>query len=154
MINPIHTYPLDTHVRQSQKPENSDSTIFKETLDKATGTDETPGTSSGISSADILSEISAIQAVPTEESPDPIQIKTTALIQKLSDYTTHLGDGKMNLREIEPLLDEIKSDAETLLEETENTVEGNGNSTLIDIARHSAITANAEYIKFQRGDYL
>ena len=158
MINPVHNYPVDFN--QNQKIQKSaDADIFKHALDKAV-TDKTvdqgaaPDETHGASSTGELSEISSVQNIIPGESSDTIQIKTYELIEKLSKYAANIGNREVSLKEIEPLLDEIKSDAEELLQESEYAAKYSTDSSLIDIARHSAITANAEYIKFQRGDYL
>lgn len=155
MINPIHNYPVDTNVNQTQKTQKaSDSNIFKHALDKAVDSGEALNGTYEASSTGKLSELSSIQNIILGESSDHIQIKTDELIDKLIEYSANISNSKVSLKEIEPLLDEIKADAEKLLQESEYAAKGNADSSLIDIARHSAITANAEYIKFQRGDYL
>ena len=63
-----------------------------------------------------------------------------------------IGDPDKTLKDIEPLIDTIKKDASQLLAEAENALPADGE--LKRIAREAAVTANVEYLKFYRGDYI
>jgi len=78
--------------------------------------------------------------------------KTDKLLTGLESYTSQLNDISFTLKDIEPVLKGLNEDATSLLEETLSL--GEDDQDLIDIATSTAITAKAEYLKFQRGDYL
>jgi len=78
--------------------------------------------------------------------------KTDKLLTGLESYTSQLNDTSFTLKDIEPVLKGLNEDATSLLEETLSL--GEDDQDLIDIATSTAITAKAEYLKFQRGDYL
>ncbi len=83
---------------------------------------------------------------------DIISDKTDNLLSLLESYSSKLENPDFSLRSIEPVLEEIKRNAGNLLEETNRLTEAD--SALREIATQTAVTAQTEYFKFQRGDYL
>ncbi|MFO7754049.1 MAG: hypothetical protein R6V41_13100 [Desulfobacteraceae bacterium] len=78
--------------------------------------------------------------------------KADKALQTLNRYSEKLNDSAVSLKRLEPVLQELKEDAGQLLKEAENS--GHGDSELKRIAKEFAVTANTEYVKFHRGDYL
>jgi len=89
-------------------------------------------------------DIQTVSAIVTD--------KTGKLLTNLESYASQLGDTSVSLKDIEPILEGLNTDAASLLEETLSL--GEDDQELIDIATSTAITAKTEYLKFQRGDYL
>lgn len=77
--------------------------------------------------------------------------QTDILLSRLNDYAKLLGDPSSTLKEMEPVIDSIKKDADALNADAEKKLpEGSG---IKKIVREFAIAANAEYMRFKRGDY-
>jgi len=77
--------------------------------------------------------------------------KATRLLDTLDIYTRDIADPKKSLKEIEPLIVSIRSQASRLAEAAEaNLAEADA---LRRIAQESAVAATVEYVKFYRGDY-
>jgi CRISPR/Cas system CMR-associated protein Cmr5 small subunit len=70
----------------------------------------------------------------------------------LDSYSSKLDDRNVSLKNIAPVLEKIKDHAGNLLKETERLTDADAN--LKKIATRTIITAQTEYLKFQRGDYL
>lgn len=83
---------------------------------------------------------------------DIVSGKTDSLIKLLESYSSQLEDPRASLKSIAPVLEEIKNNAGNLLEETGLLSESD--ASLKKIATQTAVTAQTEYLKFQRGDYL
>jgi len=132
------------------RSKTAENDLFKTTFDKALG--KTTKKPAQASSLPPLGEISAIR-FNTVESPDTkLSDKTGKLLDKLDMYSQKLANPNITLREIEPLINEIKGDAETL--SLAASKDGNKNPELQRIANEGALSANTEYIKFMRGDYV
>ncbi|MCK5164933.1 MAG: hypothetical protein KAQ72_14500 [Desulfobacula sp.] len=85
-------------------------------------------------------------------SSDLVSGKTDKLLKMLDSYSLKLENPNISLRSIAKVLEEIKNNAGSLLEETQNLTDADAN--LKKIATHTIVTAQTEYLKFQRGDYL
>ncbi len=70
----------------------------------------------------------------------------------LDSYSLKLENPNISLKNIAKVLEEIKENAGSLLKETERLTTADTN--LKNIATQTIVTAQTEYIKFQRGDYL
>ncbi len=101
---------------------------------------------------EMLSEISVINDINLTNSLSEIENETEELIEKLDIYSSQLESPKVSLKEINTLIEEIKVNAENLLQKAHNS--DTSSQELIDIVSECAIAAHSEYIKFQRGDYL
>lgn len=155
MINPIHTYtPASQSSSSGKTADNKEQAqMFKNILDKAAGNRSESAQS--ITSSSSLGEVSSPMAITIQEPSGALQTHTEELIAKLEIYSNQLENPKVSLKEMGGLLKDIYTDAQDLLHKTkEMEGENGGASDLMDIARHSAITAQSEYIKFQRGDYI
>ena len=131
-------------------PANSPrSNAFQDLLGDALGKvsdapETTPGQVSG------LEEIPS-KPVSVKPSNPPVQEQTDHLLGLLDQYSAQLGNPDMSLKQIAPALEEIITHAETLLEDARS--DKNLDAGLKRIAAETAVTANREYLKFQRGDY-
>ena len=145
MINKINQ-PTNFLIDKIQNPNCKNNDLFKHTLDKIL---DEQGASKMQTTAS-LKEISLARF--TMKPVSSIEEKTDKLIHMLDYYSTQLQSPEISLKKIEPVLEEIKNSAKTLLEETKSAPDAN--DELKEIAMECAITANNEYVKFQRGDYL
>ncbi|MEH0021218.1 MAG: hypothetical protein V6Z89_16310 [Desulfobacter sp.] len=94
-------------------------------------------------------------ASPAFNLEDPSSVvtgKTDELLDLLDTYASQLDNPGVSLKSIAPVLEEIKANAGSLLEQTQFL--GAQDSGLKDIATQTAVAAQVEYEKFQRGDYL
>jgi hypothetical protein len=122
---------------------------FKNLLDKAL--DKTGSSKMDTSFTRALDEIPS-KNLPFISVADDISNRTDQLLKKLDMYSSRLKDTNISLRNIAPVLEDIKTHAERLLEDA--NMNPDMDSQLKRIAEEVAITANIEYFKFQRGDYL
>jgi len=83
---------------------------------------------------------------------DIVSGKTNTLLEMLDAYASKLDDPAVSLKNIAPVLEEINQKAGNLLKESQ--LLSNADSALKKIATQTAVTAQTEYLKFQRGDYL
>ncbi|SLM29019.1 putative methyl-accepting chemotaxis protein [Desulfamplus magnetovallimortis] len=154
MINPIHAYTPSTQTSSAagKTTDTEQGQLFRNLLEKASG--EESGRV-GQNNFSPLGEISSPFNLTIEESPGILESQTDELLSKLELYSRKLDNPEVTLKEMSTLLEDIYKNAQSLLQETENT-EGlsENDAALKDIACHCAITAQSEYIKFQRGDYL
>ena len=132
-----------TQVSQSSKTQGFES-LLNSALEKTQELEE--GTQTGE-----LSEIPAME-FDIQTVSDIVTDKTDKLLTSLESYASQLHDTSVFLKDIEPILEGLNTDAASLLEETLSL--GEDDRELIDIATSTAITAKTEYLKFQRGDYL
>lgn len=125
---------------------------FKTSLKSAlTDKDGVSGTSKN-TAAGPLGEVKPPLFVNIEPSPDIIQNNTQLLIDRLDKYVKDLGNPLKTLKELETDITDIKTSANQLSAEVEK-MQGQ-HTELKDIVRQFAVTANVEYLKFQRGDYI
>ncbi|MBU1341073.1 MAG: hypothetical protein KKE44_07760 [Proteobacteria bacterium] len=83
---------------------------------------------------------------------DIVSGKTDNLLAMLDSYSSKLEDPNISLKTIAPVVEEIKNSAGHLLKDTQNLTDADAN--LKKIATQTILTAQTEYVKFQRGDYL
>ncbi len=83
---------------------------------------------------------------------DIVSGKTDKLLAMLDSYTSKLIDPAVSLKSIAPVLEEINNNAGSLLKESQFLTDTD--AALKKIATQTAVTAQTEYLKFQRGDYL
>jgi len=98
-----------------------------------------------------LREIASID-LNIMNSSDIVSGRTDKLLSMLDSYSLKLQDPNISLKSIAPALEEIKDTAGSLLKETEHLTDADTNLKMI--ATHTIVTAETEYLKFQRGDYL
>lgn len=121
---------------------------FHNALSQALNTKKSAGAQSTSSSQ--LQEISSVG--PTMMShTDIVSGKTDKLLGLLEAYTSKLGDPSVSLKSMAPDLEKIKTSAGSL--EQDARALGKEASSLKEIANQTVMTAQTEYLKFQRGDY-
>jgi len=98
-----------------------------------------------------LGEIASLN--PSIINPsDLVSGKTDELLEMLDSYSLKLENPDITLKSIAGDLEGIKDTAGSLLKDTERLADTDAN--LKSIATHTIVTAQTEYLKFQRGDYL
>jgi len=132
---------------KTQKSKGQDAFVdaFSKALDKA----EAPQMDGMPTNA--LREIASIDPHIVNPS-DIVTGRTDKLLEMLDLYSLKLEDPNVSLKNIAKVLEEIKDTAGNLSKETERM--GDADLNLKMIATHTIVTAQTEYFKFQRGDYL
>ena len=148
-INPINK-PTQSRVASNTKVSKSKKTdAFENVLSKALDKTEAPEMEQTPTNA--LREISSI-GLNIINSSDIVSGRTDKLLQMLDAYSSQLEDPTVSLKNIAPVLEEIKKNAGSLLKETQSLTDADAN--LKKIATQAIVFAQTEYVKFQRGDYL
>ncbi len=122
---------------------------FENALSKALDNSEAPDMKPSTNSA--LGEI-ASTGLNFKNPSKVVSGKTKELLQMLESYSSKLEDPNVSLKSIAPELEKILNNATNLQKEAgalEKSDEG-----LKEIATQTIVTAQTEYLKFQRGDYL
>ena len=137
---------------------DSQSTQVSRTIEQGQGFEallnsaiEQPQESEEATQISELGEISAL-SFDIQTVSSIVTDKTNQLLTDLENYASQLDDSGVSLKDIEPMLQELDTDAASLLEEALSL--GEDDQELVDIATTTAVTAKTEYMKFQRGDYL
>ena len=119
--------------------------VLNSAIDKGQGSLMEGSTASG------LNEIAS--TAPDVKMPaDTVSQKTDKLLSLLETYSSQLENPGISLKRIAPVLEEINQNAGTLLKETDQL--GDADASLKKIATQAAVTAQTEYARFQRGDYV
>lgn len=137
--------------QQNNKTETTDG-LFKEAFDKAlSGSGETkpPEQTSALPP---LGGVNTIDFSTLESEQTDLNGKTVKLLDKLDQYGNKLGNPDVTLKEIEPLISKIKEEATELSIAISKS--DKSSPELKQLAGESAVSANTEYIKFMRGDYI
>ncbi len=94
--------------------------------------------------------LAAVETGGTSSESSPLYQQMDDLLASLETSGQALGDAGTTLRELAPLVNDISRQAEELAVglESEATPE------LADLARQVTAQAQAEVIKFRRGDYV
>lgn len=101
--------------------------------------------------ANALMEISS-KELNIINTSDIVSGKTDKLLDMLEAYSSKLNDPAVSLKSIVPALEEINDNADSLLKEAQLLTDAD--TVLKKIATQTIVTAQKEYLKFQRGDYL
>ena len=103
-------------------------------------------------------ETPAITSVPDlqmnafqSEVEMPVVERAERLLDLLSEYQHKLANPAFTLRDISPLIDELKADNKRLVSSVNSLAEGD---ELKNILNQVIVTASVEIIKFDRGDYV
>ena len=126
------------------------SGAFQQVLGNALGTTGTPAMQATQGAS--LEEVTSTRCDFRCDASPTLQNMTDELLDMLDIYSNQLEDPTASLKSLEPILNRIKTSAGKLLEQTERAP--GTDAELKEIAFQSAMMANNEYIKFQRGDYL
>ncbi len=122
---------------------------FKNTLDKAIKIESQSKTEKTDNRS--LGEIQTLPLNSIEDLSSDFQDKTNQLLDLIESYARDLGNPDKTLKEIEPKVKALKKGAEELMEKAEKIPH---DKVVHKIATESAMAANVEYIKFNRGDYI
>jgi hypothetical protein len=132
------------------EPSNGDKTnAFENALSKALNNSEASDMKPSANSA--LSEI-ASTGLNFINPSEVVSGKTNELLQMLESYSYKLEDPNISLKNIAPELEKILNNATNLQKEADAL--GKSEEDLKEIATQTIVTAQTEYLKFQRGDYL
>lgn len=148
-INPIHDTPPAFGVSNAKPLKTGETDAFGIALNKAL--DKPRETETKGTSASALTEITS-KELNIVSTSDIVSGKTSALLEMLDDYASKLDDPNVSLKNIAPVLEEINTEAGALLKDTQLLAETD--SALKKVATQTVVTAQTEYLKFQRGDYL
>ncbi len=148
-INQISDTAQPLTAPNSKTSKSASTDAFGDALNKAF--DKTQVKEMMQTPANALSEI-ASSGLNIIHSSDIVSGKTDKLLEMLDQYSLQLQDPTISLKNIAPVLEEIKSGAGALLKETQNLTAADDG--LKKIATQTIVTAQTEYLKFQRGDYL
>ena len=163
MINSINSSPGSqakvTSTNDAGKSSQETPGTFQQILENASGKDtRSDGTGTSAMENTPASSLQEIISPRCEFACEPesvetsIQDMTDQLLDMLDVYSNQLESSETTLKSLEPMLENIKTNAATLLDKAQNSPDAN--EELKEIAIQSAMVANNEYFKFQRGDYL
>ncbi len=124
---------------------------FQQALFKAFDLQGTPA-SNAASTLSPLEEIASMHMPVIQEPSQVVNGKTNDLLDLLDTYAAQLGDNRVSLKALSPVLEKLNSSADGLLSATKTL--GEKDDQLKQIATQTALTARNAYIKFQRGDLL
>jgi hypothetical protein len=148
-INPIHDTPPVYGASNAKPLKTGETDSFGAALNKAL--DKPQETETKGTPANALMEI-ASKELNIVNTSDIVSGKTNALLEMLDAYASKLDDPDVSLKNIAPVLEEINTEADGLLKETQLLADAD--AALKKIATQTIVTAQTEYLKFQRGDYL
>jgi hypothetical protein len=153
MMNKISGISDKVLLSGQQKAERSDGASFKKTLNNILEGKGMPDIQPagrephlGEPSAAVINGIAYDENLPGTD----VAARTDHLLRQLDDYSRDLEDPRRSLKEMEPLIHAIRDDAQQLLDAASKAEKDPG---LKEIATRVAMTANVEYMKFNRGDY-
>ena len=99
-----------------------------------------------------LSEPQSLNLGQPGPSETDVVRQTDSLLGLLESYANGLDNPGATLKDLASLVTRIKDGAQQLMASVDKHAEAG--SDLKDIAAQTALTANVEYIKFQRGDFI
>lgn len=132
----------------SKQAEGTDA--FKDALTQAL--DKTESSEMQTASSSGLGEITATNAIQLTTPTDLVSGATDELLGLLDAYASQLENPEVSLKQMEQMVEQLGKDSDKLLEEAEAL--GSDEAQLKNIATEAAVTAQTEYIKFNRGDYV
>jgi hypothetical protein len=149
-MNKISEISGSPPVSGPQKPEKPKSDLFQKNLEaaraKRLAAESQPPASAP------LGEVSPPVMPTITTASAGIVDKTESLLEMLENYSQDMDDPKKSLKDIEPLIDTIQKEASKLAAEANQKVPED--TALKKIVDEFAVTANVEYMKFYRGDYV
>ena len=148
-INQISESTKSIAASNAKAPKSKGQDAFENEFSKAL--DKTEAPQMEVMPTNALREIASID-LNIIKSTDIVSGGTDKLLAMLDSYSLKLEDPNISLKSIAPVLEEIKDTAGSLLKDTERLTDADTNLKMI--ATHTIVTAQTEYFKFQRGDYL
>lgn len=97
-----------------------------------------------------INRVTDVQALAANTSISMMQ-KTEHLLDLMDYYAKGLANPEKTLKDLEPIAVSMKENANELFQQARSD---GGDNSLNQIARATAFTANVEYAKFSRGDYI
>lgn len=137
---------------QGTSADKTDSDLFKATFEQALARTEKSQETTPAQTVASLGEIQSVGLRIIDDGTDPLESGTEELLNKLDTYSKALGDPGRTLKDIEPLLMDIKQGADQLSEAILSS--GKDQEGLKSLAEQSTLLARMEYQKFIRGDYV
>ena len=129
------------------KPKESD--LFQKTLENAIRVKD--GGTTGIQN-NRLGEIQAPVLSAIETPPQGLDERVKNLLDRLDMFASFLNNPGQSLKDMEPIVQSMKNEADQLSEVIEK--EGVTDENLKQISMESVMMAHIEYHKFYRGDYI
>lgn len=129
----------------------TDGDLFKKTFEKALNESGSTGQAQGTPVSAPLGEIQSPMFNLDASASGGLETGTESLLNKLDTYIEALSNPGQTLKDIEPLLLDIKNEADQLSETLLGSSEDQ--KALKSIAEQSTLLAQVEYQKFVRGDY-
>jgi hypothetical protein len=130
----------------------TDSDLFKKTFEKVLAGSEQTGEAVRTPSASTLGEIQSVGLRIDGTDKSSLETGTEALLNKLDNYIRALIDPGKTLKNIEPLLMDVKQEADQLTDAIQSA--DKGQEDMKSLAEQSTLLARVEYQKFIRGDYV
>ena len=134
--------------QDKKSPEKTDGNLFKQTLDNVLGKTQTQKDIT----LNSLGEVRPVAFNKIDYEGSELVSKSEDLLNLLDEYSKELNNNGKSLRDLEPLVSELKENATELME----NILGDQQSEP-DIKRHAAqcaIIASVEALKYERGDYV
>lgn len=147
----INNIQENTAVQTGQRSSAKPAAGFQDSLETALAQKSAGKAESGQAAS--LGEPQAAHFNPAVSSTagDDIACQTDSLLDLLESYSKGLEAPGATLKDLAPLADRLRDGAQQLMASADNDAAA---GELKDIANQAALTANVEYIKFQRGDYV
>lgn len=149
-INNIDEFTFLFESSKTNKNKDIKSNMFNDTLSKAIDQNKASKTQFS-QKPNALSEIKA-DYMDIMSPVEMVTKRTNLLLEMLDLYSSNLENSKTSLKDIAPILESIKDSSSDLLKEVLDL--STKDKELKDIATQTAITAQTEYMKFKRGDYI
>lgn len=142
----------NTHIFTQPQPGRADKDAFRQALENSMGREaDQIGNGGSTSLGEIQAPAVNMIRFTSENTVSEMANKTDSLLGLLENYSRELENPEKSLRELEPMISEIRQNAEDLLAQAQESGPEPG---IRRLAGQAAATANIEYIKFQRGDYI
>jgi hypothetical protein len=148
-INPINETNPGFGAPNARPSKTGETDSFGIALNKALDKTQEPEMEG--KAANALMEI-ASKELNIINTSDIVTGKTDKLLDMLEAYSSKLNDPAVSLKKIAPVLEEINNKAGNLLKDAQLLTDAD--ATLKKIATQTIVTAQKEYMKFQRGDYI
>ena len=149
-IDPNEKILTSDYPERSRKTElSSDGTfgrIYEELIEASHETDVRSDETPAVTNAPDL-QMNFFQS----EGEMPVVERAERLLDLLDEYQQKLANPVFTLRDISPLIDELKADNKRLVSSVHSLSEGD---ELKNILSQIIVTASVEIIKFNRGDYM
>lgn len=149
-IDPNEKILTSNYSERRRKTEpSSDGTfgkIYEELIEASYETDVRSDETPAITKVPDL-QMNAFQS----EREMPVVERAERLLDLLSEYQQKLANPAFTLRDISPLIDELKADNKRLVSSVNSLAEGD---ELKNILNQVIVAASVEIIKFDRGDYV